>query len=63
MNTYNILITEVLVKAVQVQARSKEEAIAVGEQMYKNEEIVLDSDDLEDTLFEVCDDLFEVHDA
>lgn len=45
METFKIEVKELLSKVVEVEATSKEEAISKAYKMYKNEEIVLDSDD------------------
>lgn len=46
MKKFNIEIEEVLQRAVEVEAENKENAIRLAEEKYRNEEIVLDSEDL-----------------
>ncbi len=43
--TYHIFIEETLCKRTEVQAESMEEAEKIGIAMYRNSEIVLDSND------------------
>lgn len=45
---YEILIQEILQKVVEVYADSKDDALEIVEKQYRNEEIVLDSDDFLD---------------
>ena len=51
MQTYHIEIQETLVRVVGVEALSLDSAIVQVQEMYNNEEIVLDSDDYMDTEF------------
>ena len=55
MQTYHIEIQETLVRVVAVEALSLDSAIVQVQEMYNNEEIVLDSDDYMDTEFLVKD--------
>ena len=45
MPTFKIEIQEVLKRAVEIEAESLWEATEIAEEMYNNEEIVLDADD------------------
>lgn len=45
---YEILIQEILQKVVEVYADSEDDAIEIVKEQYKNEEIVLDSDNFSD---------------
>lgn len=45
MPKFNIEIQEVLKRTVEIEAESLCEATAIAEEMYNNEEIVLDADD------------------
>ena len=47
MNKYSIEIEEVLQRNVKVEAETEEEAIKKVKEMYNNEEIILDYNDLE----------------
>ena len=51
MNTFRIEITETLQRVVEVNASSEKEAINKVMDMYKNEEVVLDSNDFIETDF------------
>ena len=46
MKEFDVCITEVLDKHISVKAKSKEEAYEIVEKQYKDEEIVLDYNDL-----------------
>ncbi|WP_297975256.1 DpnD/PcfM family protein [uncultured Capnocytophaga sp.] len=48
METFKIIIQELLSRTVSVQAQNIEEAIEKVNQMYKNAEIVLDAEDFEE---------------
>lgn len=56
MKTYRVVITETLQRTVYIDAKSAEEAEDVVEERYRNEEIVLDSSDYQDTEIEVVED-------
>lgn len=45
METFKIEIKEFLSRIVEIQANNLDEAISKVKQMYRNEEIVLDSED------------------
>ena len=45
MNMYTVEIKESLVRLVEIEANSKEEALDKVSQMYRDEEIVLDNND------------------
>lgn len=49
IKTYEIEITETLSRIIKIQAESSNEAWKKIKQMYKEEEIVLDSSDFVDT--------------
>ena len=56
MKTYAVVVTETLQRIVYVDAKSAEEASREVEERYRNEEIVLDSSDYQDTKIEVVKD-------
>ena len=56
MKTYRVVVTETLQRIVYINAKSAEEAKDVAEERYRNEEIVLDSSDYQDTKIEVVED-------
>ena len=45
MNKYNIEITEILQKTIEIKAENKEDALHRAMKMYKNEEVILDNND------------------
>lgn len=51
MDTYNIEITEVLQRLIKIEANSREEAIKLAKEKYRNEEIILDYNDFKDVDF------------
>lgn len=53
MKKYDVCITEILDKHVIIEANSKEEAYEKVEEMYENEEIVLDYSNLTQQEIEV----------
>ncbi|BAG09099.1 hypothetical protein FMG_P0050 (plasmid) [Finegoldia magna ATCC 29328] len=54
---YNVEIVETLRKVVEIEAKTEEEAIRKVEEMYFNEDIVLDSDDFDNLVeFNLQDD-------
>lgn len=55
MATFKIEIQEFLSRIIEVEAETKDEAISKVRQLYRNEEIVLDSDDYVSTEIEVYD--------
>ena len=56
MKTYAVVITETLQRTVYIDAKSAEEAKDVAEERYRNEDIVLDWSDYQDTEIEVAED-------
>ncbi|MCL2124707.1 MAG: DpnD/PcfM family protein [Oscillospiraceae bacterium] len=50
--TYQVEITETLQRIVAVEAKDEQSAVVAVRQMYRNEEIVLDSSDYIDTKIE-----------
>ena len=55
MKLYDVTITETLEHVETVKAHSKEEAEAIVQKMYEDEEIVLYAENLTQTEFEVTD--------
>ena len=53
MGKYGIVIKEILSTCVDIAASSEEEALQKAEELYKNEEIILNYENLEDTDFSV----------
>lgn len=53
METFRIEIQEFLSRTIEVEAETKDEAVSKVRQLYRNEEIVLDSDDYVSTEIEV----------
>ena len=45
MKTYEVCITEFLETVIEVSAQSRQDALRKVEEMYRNEEIILTSDD------------------
>ena len=56
MKTYRVVVTETLQRIVYIDAKSAEEAKRNVEERYRNEEIVLDSSDYQDTKIEEVED-------
>ena len=56
MIKYDVCIREILEKVIEIEADSLEEAEEKVEEMYHNEEIVLDSSDYMDTEIETLRD-------
>jgi hypothetical protein len=50
---YNVKISETLTNTVTIEAKSKEDAIDKAREQYFDCEIILMSDDHEETIFEV----------
>lgn len=50
---HTVKIIETLVKEIEIEAASEQEAIDKAEKMYKDEEIVLYADDWESTEYEI----------
>ena len=53
MKKYNVVITEILQRKVEIEASSPNEAYDIAEGMIKRCEIVLDADDFEGRTIEV----------
>lgn len=53
MSKYQVEIDEQLTRVITVEAPSKEDAVSIIKDMYKNSEIVLDADDFADVKFSV----------
>ena len=53
MKDYIVVIEETLVRKVEIKASSEEMALDTIKDLYRNEEIVLDSSDYETTEFSV----------
>lgn len=56
MKKYKITITETLKKELEIEAGSKDEAMDLVKEKYKNEEIILTADDFVDVDFKVKED-------
>ncbi len=52
MKKYNIEIEELLQRVIEIEAETKEKALIIAREMYRNEEIILDSEDLKSITFE-----------
>lgn len=57
MNRYIVEIKEVLTRTIMVNAENEEEAKRIIEEDYKNEKIILDSNDYEKTEIKVIEKL------
>lgn len=55
MKKFTVEITETLQRQIEVEAADENEAISKAEEMYRNEEVVLDSGDYIDTEFNLID--------
>lgn len=55
MKKFTVEITETLQRQIEVEAEDDNEAISKVEEMYRNEEVVLDSGDHIDTEFNLID--------
>ncbi len=55
MKEFEVTITETLEKVVTIEADSKEEALRLADEMWKNSDIVLDSDNFVDVDYDVDD--------
>lgn len=51
MKTFKIEVIETLSRTIEIEANSMDEAYSKVQEMYRDEEIVLDSDDYIDTEF------------
>ena len=56
MKEYTIEITEILQRQIKIKAENYTEAIDKAEEMYRNEEIILDAEDLVDSGVEIIED-------
>lgn len=56
---YQIEVEETLQRVINIRANLVEDAIKIAEKRYKNEEIVLDYNDLKDTKFKNYNDEIE----
>lgn len=55
MKTYKVEIEEILQNVYDIEANSLEEAINIAEERYRNEEYILEAEDLKKTNFrEYC---------
>lgn len=50
---YNITITEILEKTIEIEAENGLNAIDIAKDKYNKEEIILTADDLVDTQFDI----------
>ena len=48
---YNVTITEILEKTIEIEAENETNAIAIAKDKYNKEEVILTADDLVDTDF------------
>ncbi len=55
MKKFTVEVTETLQRQIEVKAADKNEAISIVEDMYRSEEVVLDSGDYIDTEFNLID--------
>jgi len=46
MKKFSIEIEELLQRVIELEAETKESALMIANEMYRNEEIILDSEDL-----------------
>ena len=50
---YNVTITEILEKTIEIEAENKSNAINIARDKYNKEEVILTADDLADTHFSI----------
>ena len=50
---YNITITEILEKTIEIEAENKANAINIARDKYNKEEVILTADGLADTQFDI----------
>ena len=50
---YNITITEILEKTIEIEAENETNAIDIAKDKYNKEEVMLAADDLSDTKFDI----------
>ena len=48
---YNVIVTEILEKTIEIEAENKANAIDIAKDKYNKEEVILTADDLADTWF------------
>ena len=48
---YNVTITEILKKTIEIEAENENNAIDIAKDKYNKEEVILTADDLADTHF------------
>ena len=53
MKEYDVTITETLEKVVTIEAESKDEALKLAEEMWKNADIILDAENFADVDYNV----------
>ena len=58
MKTFEIKIIETLSRSLEINAQSEDEALYIANQMYKDEDVILDSDDHSETLFQYIQPIF-----
>ena len=50
---YNVIVTEILEKTIEIEAENKANAINIARDKYNKEEVILTADDLADTQFDI----------
>ncbi|OFX73362.1 MAG: DpnD protein [Bacteroidetes bacterium GWE2_29_8] len=60
MKTFKVEIIESLSRIVEIEANTKDEAISIVNEKYKNEEIVLDYNDFKYAAIESLEDNIEI---
>ena len=50
---YNVTITEILEKTIEIEAENEANAIGIAKDKYNKEEVILTADDLADTQFDI----------
>lgn len=48
---YNVIITEILEKTIEIEAENENNAIDIARDKYNKEEVILTADDLAETYF------------
>lgn len=48
---YNVIVTEILEKTIEIEAENETNAIDIARDKYNKEEVILTADDLADTWF------------
>lgn len=59
MKKYNVIITEILQRKVEIEASSPDDAYDIAEGMIKRCEIVLDADDFDGRTIDVASTVFK----